>query len=87
MAARLTLRDRGRTGLGQEVVPGPVQQYAGDDMVTLALGDEHGQVGEPSGVVEHEVASERGAAAEPDDDHRLASWCDFRRARRGTSPS
>ena len=70
VAAGLALRDGGRTGLGQQVGPGPVEELAGDDVVTVALGDEDGQVGQPAEIggesgVEGQGAVEDGRAGVP----------------------
>jgi hypothetical protein len=50
VAAGPALRDGRSPGLGEEVVPRPVEELSGNHVVTLALGHEHGQVGQLSGV-------------------------------------
>ena len=50
VAAGPAVRDGGAPGLGQQVVPGAVEELAGDDVVAVALGDEDRQVGQPPGV-------------------------------------
>ena len=61
VTAGLALRDRRGTGLGQHVVPGPVEELARDDVVAVALGNEQRQVGQPAGVGQETCVERQGA--------------------------